>query len=87
MLGVTALADTVALAQQKAYKVLQLSTWPSSVAVMLLFWQMHACLMDQTCRGQVVSAAIRPVQAVDQIHWPEGFCRRDIGWRAVERET
>jgi len=24
--------------------------------------------------------------AVDRIHWPEGFCRRDIGWRAVERE-
>ena len=25
--------------------------------------------------------------AVDRIDWPEGFCRRDIGWRAVERET
>ena len=24
-------------------------------------------------------------QAVDQIDWPEGFCRRDIGWRAVAR--
>ena len=22
-------------------------------------------------------------QAVDQIEWPEGFCRRDIGWRAI----
>ena len=21
-----------------------------------------------------------------QIDWPEGFCRRDIGWRAVKRE-
>jgi phosphoribosylamine---glycine ligase len=21
--------------------------------------------------------------AVDKIDWPEGFCRRDIGWRAV----
>ena len=21
--------------------------------------------------------------AVDMIHWPEGFCRRDIGWRAL----
>jgi len=20
------------------------------------------------------------------IDWPQGFCRRDIGWRAVERE-
>ena len=25
--------------------------------------------------------------AVDAIHWPGGFCRRDIGWRAVARET
>jgi phosphoribosylamine--glycine ligase len=24
--------------------------------------------------------------AVDKIDWPGGFCRRDIGWRAVERE-
>jgi phosphoribosylamine--glycine ligase len=23
--------------------------------------------------------------AVDRIDWPEGFCRRDIGWRAVTR--
>jgi phosphoribosylamine--glycine ligase len=21
--------------------------------------------------------------AIDQIDWPEGFCRRDIGWRAL----
>lgn len=24
-------------------------------------------------------------QAVDRVDWPEGFCRRDIGWRAVDR--
>ena len=24
-------------------------------------------------------------QAVDTIDWPEGFVRRDIGWRAIER--
>jgi phosphoribosylamine--glycine ligase len=23
--------------------------------------------------------------AVDAIDWPDGFCRRDIGWRAVDR--
>ena len=23
--------------------------------------------------------------AVDRIDWPEGFCRRDIGWRALSR--
>lgn len=25
-------------------------------------------------------------KAVDALDWPEGFCRRDIGWRAVARE-
>jgi phosphoribosylamine--glycine ligase len=25
--------------------------------------------------------------AVDRIDFPGGFCRRDIGWREVERET
>lgn len=24
-------------------------------------------------------------EAVDKIDWPEGFCRRDIGWRALEK--
>jgi len=28
----------------------------------------------------------RAYQAVDRIQWPEGFCRRDIGWQAVEKE-
>jgi phosphoribosylamine--glycine ligase len=41
VLAVTAMADTVAEAQQKAYA------------------------------------------AIDAIDWPEGFCRRDIGWRAL----
>jgi phosphoribosylamine--glycine ligase len=31
-------------------------------------------------------AQARAYAAVDRIRWPEGFCRRDIGWRAVERE-
>ncbi|PWC53647.1 phosphoribosylamine--glycine ligase [Azospirillum sp. TSO22-1] len=33
----------------------------------------------------VREAQARAYQAVDRIQWPEGFCRRDIGWRAVER--
>lgn len=24
--------------------------------------------------------------ALDKINWPDGFCRRDIGWRAIQRE-
>ena len=31
-------------------------------------------------------ARARAYAAVGKIDWPEGFCRRDIGWRAVERE-
>ena len=26
------------------------------------------------------------LELVDRIDWPEGFCRRDIGWQAVKRE-
>jgi phosphoribosylamine--glycine ligase len=32
-------------------------------------------------------AQARAYRAVDAIDWPGGFCRRDIGWRAVERES
>src|SRR6202045_3507957 len=34
----------------------------------------------------VTEAQHRAYAAVDRIHWPQGFCRRDIGWQAVERE-
>ncbi|MCO6048525.1 phosphoribosylamine--glycine ligase [Mesorhizobium sp. RP14(2022)] len=34
----------------------------------------------------VTEAKANAYAAVDRIDWPEGFCRRDIGWRAVERE-
>ncbi len=37
--------------------------------------------------GKSVSEAQqRAYQAVDRIQWPDGFCRRDIGWQAVARE-
>ncbi|MCR4266719.1 phosphoribosylamine--glycine ligase [Nitratireductor sp. ZSWI3] len=36
--------------------------------------------------GSVKEAQARAYTAVDRIDWPEGFCRRDIGWRAVQRE-
>ncbi|MDT3685821.1 MAG: phosphoribosylamine--glycine ligase [Pseudorhodoplanes sp.] len=37
--------------------------------------------------GKTVSEAQeRAYEAVDRIDWPEGFCRRDIGRRAIERE-
>jgi phosphoribosylamine---glycine ligase len=34
----------------------------------------------------IAEAQTKAYEAVDMIDWPEGFCRRDIGWRAVERE-
>ncbi len=33
----------------------------------------------------VREAQARAYAAIDAIDWPEGFCRRDIGWRAVAR--
>ncbi len=41
-------------------------------------------VLGVTATGEDVKAAqARAYQAVDQIDWPDGFCRRDIGWRAV----
>jgi phosphoribosylamine--glycine ligase len=33
----------------------------------------------------VKEAQKKAYEAVDRIDWPEGFCRRDIGWRAIKR--
>ncbi|ACJ00953.1 phosphoribosylamine--glycine ligase [Rhodospirillum centenum] len=33
----------------------------------------------------IIDAQRQAYAAVDLIDWPEGFCRRDIGWRALER--
>lgn len=35
--------------------------------------------------GTVKEAQSRAYQGVDRIDWPEGFCRRDIGWREIAR--
>jgi phosphoribosylamine--glycine ligase len=44
-------------------------------------------VLNVTALGKTVSEAqARAYQAVDRINWPEGFCRRDIGWQAVKRE-
>ena len=43
---------------------------------------LNVCAMGKS----VSEAQQRAYQAVDGIAWPEGFCRRDIGWQAVERE-
>ena len=33
----------------------------------------------------IAEAQARAYQAVDKINWPEGFCRRDIGYRALAK--
>ena len=44
-------------------------------------------VLNVTALGRdVAEAQARAYAAVDRIDWPEGFCRRDIGWRALERE-
>jgi phosphoribosylamine--glycine ligase len=39
-----------------------------------------AALGDTVAEAQALA-----YQVVDKIDWPEGFCRRDIGWRAIAR--
>jgi phosphoribosylamine--glycine ligase len=44
-------------------------------------------VLNVTALGATVEEAReKAYRAVDVIDWPEGFCRRDIGWRAVARE-
>jgi phosphoribosylamine--glycine ligase len=43
---------------------------------------LNVCALGKT----VTEAQARAYRAVDRIQWPEGFCRRDIGWQAVKRE-
>ena len=43
-------------------------------------------VLDVTASGATISEAqAKAYAAVDKIDWPDGFCRRDIGWRAVAR--
>ncbi|PSM18371.1 phosphoribosylamine--glycine ligase [Nitratireductor sp. StC3] len=45
-------------------------------------------VLNVTALGaSVAEARERAYAAVDRIDWPGGFCRRDIGWRAIARET
>jgi phosphoribosylamine---glycine ligase len=43
-------------------------------------------VLNVTALGKNVSEAQKKAYAaIDKIDWPEGFCRRDIGWRAIDR--
>ncbi|WP_343081296.1 phosphoribosylamine--glycine ligase [Ostreiculturibacter nitratireducens] len=42
-------------------------------------------VLNVTARGATLSEARNRAYAmVDRIDWPDGFCRRDIGWRALK---
>jgi phosphoribosylamine---glycine ligase len=44
-------------------------------------------VLNVTARGKTVAQAqAKAYVAIDLIDWPEGFCRRDIGWQAIARE-
>lgn len=44
-------------------------------------------VLNVTAMGKsVAEAQARAYQAISKISWPGGFCRTDIGWRAIERE-
>ncbi|MBN9581795.1 MAG: phosphoribosylamine--glycine ligase [Afipia sp.] len=44
-------------------------------------------VLNITATANTVSEAQRRAYAaIDRIDWPDGFCRRDIGWQAVKRE-
>ncbi len=43
-------------------------------------------VLNVTARAPTLKEAqARAYRAVDLIDWPQGFCRRDIGWRALGR--
>jgi len=43
-------------------------------------------VLNITASGDTLHYAVdRAYAAIDRIDWPEGFCRRDIGWRALKR--
>ena len=44
-------------------------------------------VLNVTALGATVAEAqARAYAAIERIDWPQGFCRRDIGWRAIARE-
>ena len=44
-------------------------------------------VLDVSALGRSVEEAReRAYAAIEKIRWPQGFCRRDIGWRAVQRD-
>jgi phosphoribosylamine--glycine ligase len=44
-------------------------------------------VLGVTARGKTIAEAqVHAYAAVDKIDWSDGFCRRDIGWRAIAED-
>ncbi len=44
-------------------------------------------VLNVTATGKTVGEAqARAYALLDKVDWDNGFCRHDIGWRAIERE-
>ncbi len=44
-------------------------------------------VLGVTAQGaDIAQAQVKAYAAVDCIDWPEGFCRRDVGWRAIKAQ-
>jgi len=39
------------------------------------------------CGDTILEAKVKAYAAIDKIDWPQGFCRRDIGWRVIESDS
>jgi phosphoribosylamine---glycine ligase len=44
-------------------------------------------VLNVTALGKTAGEAQqRAYEAIGKIDWPGGFCRRDIGWRAIQHD-
>jgi phosphoribosylamine--glycine ligase len=42
-------------------------------------------VLNVTAFGKTAKdAQIKAYAVIDKIDWPDGFCRKDIGWRAID---
>ena len=57
----------------------------SSPSLGLFAFGLGGRVLGVTALGSTIAVAQQKAYAaVDTIIWPGGFCRRDIGWRAID---
>ena len=50
------------------------------------FWAAGGRVLNVTALGKTAGdAQVKAYEAIGKIDWPGGFCRKDIGWRAIKR--